>query len=140
MKTIIIALRSVQVVLEETELTFNPDGLLKCLEEASPVAADVRELIRLIKAKQYEAAVTRAIEVFNNGSQLIKRCGGYIFASVNLTVNWVSLGKCIAYAAGGAGLAAQLGTAILAKDVVKLASNHCSYWRSSKSLQKILVK
>ena len=88
MKTIIIALLiafacSVEVVPaeEETDLMFNPDGLLKCLEEASPVAADVRELIQLLKDKKYDQALTKTLQIWQTGSQ-----GGFPFPSLAKTV------------------------------------------------------
>ena len=128
MKTIIIALLiafacSVEVVPaeEDTDLMFNPDGLLKCLEEASPVAADVRELIQLLKDKKYDQALTKTLQIWQTGSQLIKRCIGYIQLSVNLTINWLSLAKCISYAAGGAGIAVEVANAIAARNIGQLA-------------------
>ena len=96
MKTIIIAFAcSTELnTVEEEQLMFNPDGLLKCLQEAAPYAKDVVEIINLIK--DFMGAFTKAIALVNAGSELIKRCIQYIVGSeVNLTTNWPNLANCL---------------------------------------------
>ena len=74
MKTIIIALLvafacSAELkVEEEQELMWNPQGLLKCLQEAAPYAKEVIEIINLIRQKNYLAAFSKAL--VKSGSQL----------------------------------------------------------------------
>ena len=74
MKTIIIALlisfacSSELSVVEEQQLTWNPEGLLKCLTEVAPYAKDAIELINLIKSKDYVAAFEKAIALISSGS------------------------------------------------------------------------
>ena len=66
MKTIIIALLvafacSAELkVEEEQELMWNPQGLLKFLQEAAPYAKEVIEIINLIRQKNYLAAFSKA--------------------------------------------------------------------------------
>ena len=100
MKTIIIALLIAFACstelnrVEEEQLMFNPDGLLKCLQEAAPY--DVVEIINLIKNKDFMGALTKAIALVNAGSELIKRCIQYMVGSeVNLTNNWPNLANCL---------------------------------------------
>ena len=102
MKTIIIALLiafacSTELnTVEEEQLMFYPDGLLKCLQEAAPYAKDVVEIINLIKNKDFMGAFTKAIALVNAGSELSKRCIQYIVGSeVNLTTNWPNLANCL---------------------------------------------
>ena len=100
MKAIIIALlitfacSTKLSVVEEEQLMWNPQGLVQCLKEAAPYSKDVIEIINLIKAKDYETAIAKAIELINAGSQLVKKCIQYIVSSsVSLSVNWSALGK-----------------------------------------------
>ena len=75
---------------------FNPDGLLKCLQEAAPYAKDVVEIINLIKNKDFMGAFTKAIALINAGSELIKRCIQYMVGTeVNLITNWPNLANCL---------------------------------------------
>lgn len=81
-------------VEEDTQLTFNPDGLLKCLLEAA-YAKEVAEIINMIRNRDYGGALNKALALINSGSQLIKRCIQYIVgASVNLTMDWLGAAKC----------------------------------------------
>ena len=101
MKTLIIALlitfacsTKLNTVEEEQQLMWNPQGLVQCLKEAAPFSKDVIEIINLVKAKDYETAIAKAIELINAGSQLVKKCIEYIVSSsVSLSVNWPALGK-----------------------------------------------
>ena len=102
MKTIIIALLiafacSTELnTVEEEQLMFNPDGLLKCLQEAAPYAKDVVEIINSIKNKDFMGAFTKAIALVNAGSELNKRCIQYMVGTeVNLTTNWPNLANCL---------------------------------------------
>ena len=103
MRTIIIALlitfacsTKLNTVEEDQQLMWNPQGLVQCLKEAAPFSKDVIEILHLLTAKDYEAALATAIELINAGSQLVKKCIEYIISSsVSLSVNWIELGKCI---------------------------------------------
>ena len=103
MRTIIIALlitfacsTKLNTVEEDQQLMWNPQGLVQCLKEAAPFSKDVIEIINLVKAKDYETAIAKAIELINAGSQLVKKCIEYIAtSSVSLSVNWIELGKCM---------------------------------------------
>ena len=112
MKAILIALLlpfvcSTEVAPLEEQLEWNPQGLLQCLTEAAPMAKDVIELINLLKAKDYQAAFTKAFALLPKGIQIVQKCVQYIVGSeVELTVDWKALGNCILHAAKGCGLAA----------------------------------
>ena len=119
MKTIIIALllafvcsEAVVPVEEQKELEWNPQGLLKCLQEAAPAAPEVIKLIKLLKAKRWAEAFKVAVALVPKGIQIIKKCKSYILAgaAVNLTIDWMAIGKCLLYACSGASLA--IGLAI----------------------------
>ena len=119
MKTIIIALlisfacSSELSVVEEQQLTWNPEGLLKCLTEVAPYAKDAIELINLIKSKDYEAAFEKAIALVSSGSEVVKKCIEYIVGSSSeLTVNWSALGQCLEAIARRLGLWEKLSTAL----------------------------
>ena len=80
MKTIIIALliafacsTELNTVEEEQQLMWNPQGLVQCLNEAAPYSKDVIEIIKLVKAKDFETAIAKAIELISDGSQLVKK-------------------------------------------------------------------
>lgn len=85
MKTIIFAIliafsSSAELnTVEEEQLMWNPDGLLKCLQEAAPYSKDIIEIIELIKKRDFIKAVAKAMELIDSGSQLIKRCIEYWF-------------------------------------------------------------
>ena len=102
MKTLIIALLitfacSAELSTEEEQqLMWNADGLVKFLKETAPYAREVIEIIDLIRRRDYGTALAKAMALINSGSQLIKRCIQYIVgSSVNLTIDWVGLGKCL---------------------------------------------
>ena len=120
MKTLIIALlitfacsTKLNTVEEEQELMWNPQGLVQCLTEAAPFSKDVIEIINLVKAKDYETAIAKAIELINAGSQLVKKCIQYIVSSsVSLSVNWSALGRCLMTLAELYGLGQKLAKAL----------------------------
>ena len=104
MKTIIIALLvafacSAELkVEEEQELMWNPQGLLKCLQEAAPYAKEVIEIINLIRQRNYVAAFGKAMAL--------------VRSAVELTVDWIGLGRCLLVFGQAAELGAKLGLAI----------------------------
>ena len=120
MKTLIIALlitfacsTKLSTVEEEQQLMRNADGLVKCLKETSPYAQEVIEIIDLIRRRDYGAALAKAMNLINSGNQLIKRCIQFIVgSSVNFTIDWVGLGRCLLVFGQAAGLGAKLGLAI----------------------------
>ena len=127
MKTILIALLisfafSTELsVAEEDQLTWNPEGLLKCLTEAAPYAKDIIELINLIKNKDYGAAFEKAIALITSESELIKRCIEYIVgSSVELTMDWYKLAECLLEVARTLGLYNQLRDAIRMRNIPQL--------------------
>ena len=129
MKTIIIALLvafacSAELkVEEEQELMWNPQGLLKCLQEAAPYAKEVIEIINLIRQKNYLAAFSKAMALVKSGSQLIKNCIQYIKGSaVELTIDWIGLGRCLLVFGKAAGLGAKLGLVIATLNIPGIIS------------------
>ena len=74
---------------EESDLQINWNGFYRCLMEVGPFAQEVRNLINLIKAGKYTEAIQLAMNLFNSGSQIIKRCIRYIKNSeINLQIDW----------------------------------------------------
>ena len=81
---------------EESELQINWNGFYRCLMEVGPFAQEVRNLINLIKAGKYTEAFQLAMNLFNSGSQIIKRCIRYIKSSeINLQIDWQGFARCI---------------------------------------------
>ena len=66
---------------EESDLQINWNGFYRCLMEVGPFAQEVRNLINLIKAGKYTEAFQLAMNLFNSGSQIIKRCFQFIKSS-----------------------------------------------------------
>ena len=130
MKTIIIALlitfacsTKLNTVEEDQQLMWNPQGLVQCLKEAAPFSKDVIEIINLVKAKDYETAIAKAIELINAGSQLVKKCIQYIVSSsVSLSVNWIELGKCIMSVAELFGYGQRLVAALIDNNKTEIMS------------------
>ena len=130
MRTIIIALlitfacsTKLNTVEEEEQLMWNPQGLVQCLKEAAPFSKDVIEIINLVKAKDYETAIAKAIELINAGSQLVKKCIQYIgSSSVSLSVNWIELGKCMMSVAELFGYGQRLVAALIDNNKTEIMS------------------
>ena len=128
MRTIIIALliafacsTKLSVVEEEQQLMFNPQGLVQCLKEAAPYSKDVIEIIKLVKAKDFETAISKAIELISDGSQLDIKCIEYIVSSpVSLSVNWPALGRCRMALAELYGLGKRLAKALADNNLVEI--------------------
>ena len=141
MKAIIIAVLlafvcSVEVApVEEQPLEWNPQGLLQCLTEVAPMAKEVVDLIKLLKAKNYKEAAKKAMALAPKGIQIISKCLRYIVGSeVNLTINWQAIGNCLVHACGGTSLTAA-ATAQQRWLVAILVPQLIATW----VLQKILV-
>ena len=130
MKTLIIALlitfacsTKLNTVEEEQQLMWNPQGLVQCLKEAAPFSKDVIEIINLVKAKDYETAIAKAIELINAGSQLVKKCIEYIVtSSVSLSANWIELGKCMMSVAELFGYGQRLVAALIDNNKTEIMS------------------
>ena len=71
---------------------------LKCLQEAAPYAKEVIEIINLIRQRNYVAAFGKAMAL--------------VRSAVELTVDWIGLGRCLLVFGQAAGLGARLGLAI----------------------------
>ena len=128
MKTIIIALliafacsTELNTVEEEQQLMWNPQGLVQCLNEAAPYSKDVIEIIKLVKAKDFETAIAKAIELISDGSQLVKKCIEYIVSSpVSLSVNWPAFGRCLMTLAELYGLGKRLAKALADNNLAEI--------------------
>ena len=81
---------------EESDLQINWNGFYRCLMEVGPFAQEVRNLINLIKAGKYTEAFQLAMNLFNSGSQIIKRCFQFIKSSeINLQIDRLGFARCI---------------------------------------------
>ena len=62
---------------EETEIDlqgFNWEGIKKCLMEAAPLIPEIKELIKLIKARDYKQAIALAMRLIQKGIKVVQKC------------------------------------------------------------------
>ena len=87
---LVAVLAQSDIVHEDNEpiLQVNWKGLLQCLKDAAPVAKDVVELIRFIKAKQYFQATGLTWKLIKSGVQIVKQCIGYLKKSSTNAINY----------------------------------------------------
>ena len=85
-----------QTKLMVEDLGINWDGVLKCIQEAHPVAKNILALIDAIKNKDFGKALNLALDIIKDGSQLIKRCiEAFKFTKVDLEINWDGVKECL---------------------------------------------
>ena len=62
---------------EENEIDlqgFNWEGIKKCLIEAAPLIPEIKELIKLIKARYYKQAIALAMRLIQKGIKVVQKC------------------------------------------------------------------
>ena len=62
---------------EENEIDlqgFNWEGIKKCLMEAAPLIPEIKELIKLIKARDYKQAIALAMRLIQKGIKVVQKC------------------------------------------------------------------
>ena len=62
---------------EENEIDlqgFNWEGIKKCLMEAAPLIPEIKELIKLIKARDYKQALALALRLIQKGIKVVQKC------------------------------------------------------------------
>ena len=94
-------LPGVDIVLESINIEVDWAKLVACIKAAHPVVKDIIDLVKIIKAKNYDEAIAIVQRLLGEGNQLIKSCKGAIHKKnkVNLGTNWEKLLQCIMAAA-----------------------------------------
>lgn len=89
--------QQVEVVEDEyAELEFNWNALLQCIKDAHPVAKEVLELVKAIKSKDYNTALSLVFTVLKEGSAVIKGCiESFKTNEIELLINWPAIGNCL---------------------------------------------
>ena len=88
-----IAEREEQII---EDLQVNWDGVLKCIQDAHPVAKNILALINAIKKKNYGKALELALKIIDEGSVLVKRCyNAFKSNEIVLQINWPAIGDCL---------------------------------------------
>ena len=85
-----------QTKLMVEDLGINWDGVLKCIQEAHPVAKNILALIDAIKKKNYGKALELALDIIKDGSVLVERCyNAFKSNEIVLQINWPAIGDCL---------------------------------------------
>ena len=92
---------ALDLVLESINIEVDWAKLVACIKAAHPVVKDIIDLVKIIKAKNYDEAIAIVQRLLGEGNQLIKSCKGAIHKKnkVNLGTNWEKLLQCIMAAA-----------------------------------------
>ena len=90
MKTVLliflIAFASCNIEVQEPELEFDINGLIKCITEVAPLVPDVIEIINLIKAADWAQVAIKAVELVSKGIPVVKDCIAAFKKELNLRV------------------------------------------------------
>ena len=68
----------VDIVLESINIEVDWAKLVACIKAAHPVVKDIIDLVKIIKAKNYDEAIAIVQRLLGEGNQLIKSCKGAI--------------------------------------------------------------
>ena len=81
---LLIAIASCNTEIQEPELEFDVNGLIKCINEAAPLVPDVIEIINYIKAADWAQVAIKAVELVSKGFPVVKECIAAFKKEVNL--------------------------------------------------------
>ena len=71
----VISCHPIQEEEKEIDLQgFNWEGIKKCLMEAAPLVPEIKELIQLIKARDYKQAIALALRLIQKGIKVVQKC------------------------------------------------------------------
>lgn len=117
------AVSHVEENLPEVNLTTDWEGLIQCLNEASPYAKEVIEIISLVRQKKYDIALLKAIALIQKGSILINKCIGYLNSVSLKAFDWKKAGECLVKVASSSAPAViKLVQAIASKDATAVVA------------------
>ena len=68
----------VDIVLESINIEVDWAKLVACIKAAHPVVKDIIDLVKIIKAKNYDETIAIVQRLLGKGNQLIKSCKGNI--------------------------------------------------------------
>ena len=81
---LLLAVASCNTEIQEPELEFDVNGLIKCISEVAPLVPDVIEIINLIKAADWAQVAIKAVELVSKGIPAVKECIAAFKKAVNL--------------------------------------------------------
>jgi hypothetical protein len=90
---LLVAVASCNTEIQEPELEFDVNGLLKCITEVAPLVPDVIEIINLIKAADWAQVAIKAVELVSKGIPAVKDCIAAFKEQVNLEASYSALDK-----------------------------------------------
>ena len=90
MKTILliflVAFVSCNTEVQEPDLEFDINGLIKCITEVAPLVPDVVEIISLIKVADWAQVAVKAVELVTKGIPAVKDCIAAFKKEFNLEI------------------------------------------------------
>ena len=93
---LLIAVASCYTEIQEPELEFDVNGLIKCINEVAPLVPDVIEIIKYIKAADWAQVAIKAVELVSKGFPVVKECIADFIKELNLGAGRMSYEMCIA--------------------------------------------
>ena len=103
---LLVAVASCNTEIQEPELEFDVNGLLKCITEVAPLVPDVIEIINHIKAADWAQVAIKAVDLVSKGIPAVKECIAAFKEQLNLETS-ISFPKanCSSKCSGLSGLA-----------------------------------
>ena len=81
---LLVAVASCNTEIQEPELEFDVNGLIKCITEVAPLVPDVIEIINYIKAADWAQVAIKAVEAITKIIPAAKECIAAFKKSLNL--------------------------------------------------------
>ena len=81
---LLVAVASCNTEVQEPELEFDVNGLIKCISEVAPLVPDVIEIINYIKAADWAQAATKVFDAITKVVPAAKVCINAFKKEVNL--------------------------------------------------------
>ena len=81
---LLVAIASCNTEVQEPELEFDVNGLLKCLSEVSPLVPEVIEIINFVKAADWAQVAIKAVEAIPKIIPAAKGCIAAFKKELNL--------------------------------------------------------
>ena len=84
---LLVAVASCNNEIQEQDLELDVNGLIKCINEATPLVPDVIEIINLIKAGDWAQIAVKAVELVSKGIPVVKECIAAFKEQLNLQMS-----------------------------------------------------
>ena len=81
---LLVAVASCNTEVQEPELEFDVNGLIKCLNEVAPLVPEVIEIINYIKTADWAQVAIKAVEAISKIIPAAKKCIAAFKKSLNL--------------------------------------------------------